>query len=104
MNVPVQRARYNTISVNTQHYSMAKTALITGASGLLGRQVLQAFQRAGWEAVGTGLTRAKPPSILKVDLSDGGAIEQVLDQVKWVQLNLSLGHPSERDNIGSISS
>ncbi|SLM35008.1 substrate binding domain-containing protein [Lasallia pustulata] len=63
---------------------MAKSALITGASGLLGRQVLQAFQRAGWEAVGTGFTRAKPPTILKVDISDSTAIEQVLDKIPLV--------------------
>ena len=81
----------------TLEYSMAKTVLITGASGLLGRQVLQAFQRAGWEAVGTGFTRAKPPTILKVDISDGAAIEQALDKVKWVQSNVSfLRTPNER--------
>ena len=61
---------------------MAKTALITGASGLLGRQVLQAFHRSGWEAVGTGFTRAKPPTILKVNISDQVALEQALDDVK----------------------
>jgi len=61
---------------------MAKTALITGASGLLGRQVLKAFQREGWNAVGTGLTRATPPSILKVDLCSKTEIETTLDEVK----------------------
>ena len=60
---------------------MAKTALITGASGLLGRKVLQAFERAGWNAVGTGLSRAAPP-ILKVDLLDQIAIESTLDKVR----------------------
>lgn len=60
---------------------MAKTALITGASGLLGRKVLQAFERGGWNAVGTGLSRAKPP-ILKVDLFDQVAIESTLEKVK----------------------
>lgn len=61
---------------------MAKTALVTGASGFLGRQVLQAFQSAGWDAVGTGFTRAKPPSILKLDLSDHAAVDSMLDKVK----------------------
>lgn len=85
-------------TLNAQHYySMAKTALITGASGLLGRQVLQAFQRAGWEAVGTGFSRPKPPTILKVDLSDSAAIEQILDKVKWVQPYFSFVGPPGRE-------
>ncbi|KAL8910313.1 MAG: hypothetical protein Q9171_004357, partial [Xanthocarpia ochracea] len=58
---------------------MAKTAFVTGATGLLGRQVIRAFDRAGWTVVGTGFSRAKPPSILKVDLEDQDAIEAALD-------------------------
>ncbi|KAL8999043.1 MAG: hypothetical protein Q9169_002041 [Polycauliona sp. 2 TL-2023] len=62
---------------------MAKAAaLVTGASGLLGRQVLRAFDEAGWTVVGTGLSRAKPPSILKVDFDDQHAIERILDDTK----------------------
>lgn len=61
---------------------MAPTALVTGASGLLGRQVVKAFQHADWTVVGTGLTRANPPSILKVDLCDEKAVEKTLDDVK----------------------
>lgn len=61
---------------------MARTALITGATGLLGRQVMLAFERAGWSAIGTGLTRAKPPAILKVDLSDPVEISSTLQEVK----------------------
>jgi S-adenosylmethionine synthetase len=61
---------------------MASTALITGATGLLGRQVMLAFERAGWNAVGTGLTRANPPAILKVDLSDPAEIKSTLQEVK----------------------
>lgn len=60
---------------------MSQAALVTGATGLLGRKVLQAFQRGGWKATGTGLSRANPP-ILKVDLSDDVAINSVLDEVK----------------------
>lgn len=60
---------------------MAKTALVTGASGLLGRKVLEAFERAGWNVVGTGLSRATPP-LRKVDLSDDVAVESTLEQVK----------------------
>ncbi|KAI4085884.1 MAG: hypothetical protein LQ344_008044 [Seirophora lacunosa] len=58
---------------------MPKTAFVTGATGLLGRQVLRAFDHAGWRAVGSGFTRAKPP-ILKVDLEDQDAIDAALDE------------------------
>ncbi|KAL8693195.1 MAG: hypothetical protein Q9218_001939 [Villophora microphyllina] len=59
---------------------MAKTAFVTGATGLLGRQVIRAFDRAGWTVVGSGFSRAKPPSVLKVDLEDQNAIEAALDE------------------------
>jgi NAD(P)-dependent dehydrogenase (short-subunit alcohol dehydrogenase family) len=62
---------------------MAKTALITGATGLLGRQVVKAFQHEGWNAVGTGLTRANPPSILKLDVGSEEEITKVLNDVKY---------------------
>ncbi len=61
---------------------MARKALVTGATGLLGREVLNAFQTAGWGAVGTGFTRATPPSTLKVDLNSQEEIAAVLDEVK----------------------
>ena len=62
---------------------MAKTALITGATGLLGRQVVKAFQREGWTVTGIGLTRANPPSILKLDVSSEAEIAKVLEDVKY---------------------
>ena len=65
---------------------MAKTALVTGATGLLGRQVLQALDKAGWTAIGTGFSRAKPPSILKIDLEDQDAIDHALDDIKYAIL------------------
>ena len=61
---------------------MARTVLVTGASGLLGRQVLDAFKSAGWTIIGTALSRATPPTILKVDLLDAAAVSGVLDEVK----------------------
>ncbi|KAL8749642.1 MAG: hypothetical protein Q9199_007563 [Rusavskia elegans] len=61
---------------------MAKTAFVTGATGLLGRQVIRAFDKAAWTVVGTGFSRAKPPSILKLDLEDQDAIDAALDQTK----------------------
>ncbi|KAK3060316.1 hypothetical protein LTS18_008813 [Coniosporium uncinatum] len=61
---------------------MPKTALITGGTGLLGREVVKAFKRAGWMAIGTGLTRANPPDILMLDLLQEEDIEKVLSDAK----------------------
>lgn len=62
---------------------MTQTAVITGASGFLGRQVLQAFKQAGWNAVGTAYSRANPPSLREVDLSEQAAVESLLDEVRY---------------------
>ena len=60
-----------------------KTVLVTGASGLLGRQVVKAFQTDDdWSVVGTGFRRAKPPTIRKVDLTDSTQMTNILDDVK----------------------
>ncbi|KAF9737382.1 Methionine adenosyltransferase 2 subunit beta [Paraphaeosphaeria minitans] len=61
---------------------MTKSVLITGASGLLGSQVQSVFNIDGWKAIGTGLTRASPPEIVKLDITDATEIERVLDEVK----------------------
>ncbi|KAF6218949.1 hypothetical protein HO133_005493 [Letharia lupina] len=61
---------------------MVKTALVTGATGFLGRQVSQAFQSAGFQIVGTGFTRANPPAILKINLSNPAEISSALQEVK----------------------
>ena len=60
---------------------MEKTAVVTGATGLLGRQVVEAVKRAGWNTIGTGYSRARPPTI-KLDLSDEKEVEALLDQYK----------------------
>jgi S-adenosylmethionine synthetase len=60
---------------------MTKTALVTGATGLLGRQVVKAFQRQSWEVVGTGFTRAKA-GILKLDLGSHEQVAKTLEEVK----------------------
>ena len=59
-----------------------KTVIITGATGFLGRQILTSFKRAGWNAIGTGFTRASPPLILEVDLSDKDQVGALLDEYK----------------------
>ena len=61
---------------------MSSKTLITGATGLLGSQILKFFKESGWNVVGTGLSRAKPPAIVKLDLGDGDAISSLLDSEK----------------------
>lgn len=65
---------------------MPQKAVITGASGLLGRQILQAFGEAGWDVVGLGLSRPNPPSIRKLDLSDGPAVLTLLDEERYIRI------------------
>ena len=55
---------------------------MTGATGLLGRQVTRAFERAKWNVKGTGFSRADGVDVLKVDLANAGEVEKVLDDVK----------------------
>lgn len=62
---------------------MAQTALITGATGLLGRQVVQAFEAAGYNVVGTGFSRATPPKIRKVDIQNADEINSLFAEVKY---------------------
>jgi S-adenosylmethionine synthetase len=61
---------------------MSQTALVTGATGLLGREVTKAFKRASWLTVGQGLTRAVPPTILRANLEDTSEVQRLLDEVK----------------------
>lgn len=61
-----------------------RTALITGATGLLGRQVLEAFRLGSesWNVKGTGHSRADGVDVLKVDLGSEAETAKVLDDVK----------------------
>ncbi|KAK8035630.1 RmlD substrate binding domain-containing protein [Apiospora rasikravindrae] len=60
----------------------SRTAIITGATGLLGRQVTRAFERAKWTVKGTGFSRADGVDVLKVDLANAAEVEKTLDAVK----------------------
>ena len=62
---------------------MTQTALITGATGLLGRQVLKAFETAGYNVVGTGFSRASPPKTRKVDIQNEDEIRSLFSEVKY---------------------
>ncbi|KAK4204336.1 hypothetical protein QBC40DRAFT_273265 [Triangularia verruculosa] len=59
-----------------------KTAVVTGATGLLGRQVLKAFANNDWTVKGTGLSRADGTDLLKLDLANADELKKVLDHVK----------------------
>ncbi|GAO52305.1 NAD(P)-binding protein [Saitoella complicata NRRL Y-17804] len=58
--------------------SSQKTAIVTGASGLLGRAVYKEFEKS-YKVVGTGLTRAQPP-LVKLDLLDHEAVASLIEQ------------------------
>jgi dTDP-4-dehydrorhamnose reductase len=65
---------------------MSTTVLITGATGLLGRQVFNTFKHSGCFVVGQGYSRATPPTILKADLEKQEDIKRLLDEAKLVPL------------------
>lgn len=56
---------------------MAKKVLITGASGLLGREVLRCFEKGNWQVLGLAYSRPSE-SLQKVDLTDASQVEAVL--------------------------
>lgn len=56
-----------------------KKVLITGASGLLGREVLKTFQVFGWDVLGLAYTRAKD-NLKKVDLTDTELLQDVIKE------------------------
>ncbi|KAI9374626.1 hypothetical protein BJX61DRAFT_281342 [Aspergillus egyptiacus] len=61
---------------------MATTVLVTGATGLLGRQVFDMFKHSGCLTVGQGFSRANPPTIIKSDLEKPDDIKGLLDEAK----------------------
>ncbi|OAQ99861.1 hypothetical protein LLEC1_06942 [Akanthomyces lecanii] len=72
-----------------------RTVVITGATGLLGRQVSRAFRRQGWNVKGTGYSRADGVDVLKVDLGNPSEINKLLDETKLLS---TVGCPSLEHN------
>jgi nucleoside-diphosphate-sugar epimerase len=71
--------------INIKHIPiMPSTVLVTGATGLLGREVMEAFRRAGWATIGQGYSRATPPKILKANLENIDEIAKLLDEAKYI--------------------
>lgn len=61
-----------------------RTVVVTGATGLLGRQVSRAFGAKGWNVKGTGFSRADGVDVLKVDLGNASDITALLESTKYV--------------------
>ncbi|KHO01475.1 NAD dependent epimerase/dehydratase family protein [Metarhizium album ARSEF 1941] len=62
-----------------------RTACVTGATGLLGREIMAAFRQSpAWRVKGTACSRADGVEIVKVDLEneDSNELNVLLDQVK----------------------
>ena len=71
------------LQVTDRTMSAPKKALVTGATGLLGRAVVKVFETSGgWSVMGIGFSRASPPRTLKCDLTNREAVEKVVSDVK----------------------
>ncbi|KAF7559185.1 hypothetical protein G7046_g4970 [Stylonectria norvegica] len=70
-----------------------RTVLVTGATGLLGRQVVSEFKLRRWTVKGTGYSRADGVDVLKVDLGNASDLANALDEVKSVMKSPALGLP-----------
>ena len=58
-----------------------KRVVVTGASGLLGRQIFKEFDTKGWNATGLAFSRCRRP-LRKVDLRDRHDVANALDEAK----------------------
>lgn len=61
-----------------------RTVVVTGATGLLGRQVTKKFKEDNWNVNGTGYSRADGVDVIKVDLQSREQIVKLLDDSKYV--------------------
>ena len=63
----------------------APKVIVTGASGVLGAAVYDAFRAAGWDTIGLARTRVAP-GLTQLDLLDEGSVEALFQQLRphWV--------------------
>ncbi|KZZ96576.1 NAD dependent epimerase/dehydratase family protein [Moelleriella libera RCEF 2490] len=64
-----------------------RRALVTGATGLLGREITSTFRDSGWYVKGTAYARADGIDIAKLDLQseDTTKLETLLDEISCTQ-------------------
>ena len=55
--------------------------MVTGASGLLGRELLNRFRQANWECLGLAFSRARS-GLRRVDLRDRAEVESLLEDFR----------------------
>jgi len=60
---------------------MSRKVLVTGASGLLGRELLRRFAQQKWKCLGLAFSRAGG-ELVRVDLRDRREVEKVLDDFR----------------------
>lgn len=61
---------------------MPQKVLISGATGLLGRQVTTAFKQSNWTTISTGFSRLAG-DIQKLDINHESAVQQILDKERY---------------------
>ena len=63
----------------------AHKVIVTGASGVLGTAVYDAFRAAGWDTIGLARSRIAP-GLTQLDLLDQDAVEALLQRSRpqWV--------------------
>ncbi|PFH60741.1 hypothetical protein XA68_10449 [Ophiocordyceps unilateralis] len=59
-----------------------RSVLVTGATGLLGREVVNAFRLGGWKVKGTGHSRADGVDVLRINLQNEDEVARALDEIK----------------------
>jgi NAD(P)-dependent dehydrogenase (short-subunit alcohol dehydrogenase family) len=79
-----------------------RTVLVTGATGLLGREVVSAFGllHSGWAVKGTGYSRAEGVDVLKVNLESAADVAKTLDETRYGLFQLHL--VASYDRLGDI--
>lgn len=62
-----------------------RKVIVTGASGVLGTAVYDAFRAAGWDTIGLARSRVAP-GLTQLDLLDQGSVEALFQQFRphWV--------------------
>jgi glucose 1-dehydrogenase len=82
------------MKTNTNNRTPPRTALITGASGGIGRATVALFARSGWRVIGVDRSDFGPgfPDdgiFIKADISEPDALESIFNQTRAFSLSLN---------------